>query len=155
MKKLILTTALMAVTHVALAAPEASQLFGTWTCSLSQSSEQMEMAVTYDVTYTEDRKTNVAMVLAMEVPSMNESVKIGMSIDGTWKLEGEELVNTTQSWDIKNLGEDTAFAKMAIEQFENQQQQNMVSRSTIVELTETRLVEQPVNSQQDPVVCER
>lgn len=155
MKKLVLTTALLATTNLALAAPQASQLIGTWNCSLQQSSDQMSMALTYDVEYAEDRQTDVAMVVAMEVPAMNESIKVGMSIQGTWALEGDELINTTESWDIKNLGEESAFAEMAIQQFEAQQQQGAVSRTTILELTDSRLVEQPQNAQQEPVVCTR
>lgn len=155
MKKTLLTAALAVSTNMALAAPNAEQLVGTWECSLEQSSDQMSMAVTYDVEYSDDRQTDVAMVIAMEVPAMDESIKVGMTINGTWELDGDELIGTTESWDIKNLGEDTQFAEMAIAQFESQQQQGVVSRSTIVELTDSRLVEQPQGGQQEPVVCTR
>lgn len=155
MKTLLLTAALAAASTVAMAEPEASRLVGTWTCSFDQSTEQMSMAVTYEVDYAASHDTDVAMVLAMEVPSMNESIKVGMNMKGTWELVGDELINTTETWDIRNLGEESAFSQMAIEQFKTQQKQGTVSRTKIVELTENRLVEQPQGSGQEPVVCTR
>ncbi|MCH8531793.1 MAG: hypothetical protein LAT65_13155 [Saccharospirillum sp.] len=143
MRALILASLLASASTLAMASADPDLLVGQWQCDFAERSDDMTMEMTSQVTYAADRSANFDMVLDIDIPAMGQALKIGMIGDGSWQLDGDQLLVTTNSFDVENLGEPGPFADMMIGQFESEDMVGVESRSTIVELTSSRLVEQP------------
>lgn len=146
----------LSISSMALAAPDADLLVGTWNCGLSETSPQGTMEVDGTVEYNADNSATYNMTMSMELTELDESFSIAMSGNGTWRLEGDQLVSTTESMDVSNVGEPSQFVDMMMPQFKAQQEAMLgqEERSTILELTETKLVERPADGS-DSVTCTR
>lgn len=143
MRALFLATLLATASSFALAITDPDLLVGQWQCDFAERNDDMTMEMTSQVTYAADRSASFDMVLDIDIPAMGQAMKIGMTGDGTWQLEGDQLLVVTNSFDVENLGEAGPFADMMIGQFESEDMVGAESRSTIVELTASRLVELP------------
>lgn len=154
--KALVTVLSLTVGSLALAAPDVDLLVGTWNCGASESSAQGSMEIDGTVKYNADNTAAFDMTMAMDLTELGESFTIAMNGTGTWRLEGDVLVSTTESMDVSNVGEPSAFVDMMMPQFKAQQQTMLgkEERSTILELTDSKLVERPSDGS-EPVTCTR
>lgn len=154
--KALVTVLSLNVGSLALAAPDVDLLVGTWNCGASESSAQGSMEIDGTVKYNADNTAAFDMTMAMDLTELGESFTIAMNGTGTWRLEGDVLVSTTESMDVSNVGEPSAFVDMMMPQFKAQQQTMLgkEERSTILELTDSKLVERPSDGS-EPVTCTR
>ncbi|GGX71503.1 lipocalin family protein [Saccharospirillum salsuginis] len=154
--KALFTVLSLSVSSLAMAAPDADLLVGTWNCGASETSAQGSMEIDGTVEYKADKSANYDMTMSMDLTELGESFTIAMSGTGTWRLEGDKLVSTAESMDVSNAGEPSEFVDMMMPQFKAQQQAQLgkETRSTIVELTENKLVERPADGS-DTVECTR
>lgn len=143
MRALILATLVASASSLAWSSIDPDLLVGQWQCDFSERNDDMTMEMSSQITYAADRSASFDMVLDFDIPAMGQAMKFGMNGDGTWQLEGDQLLVTTNNFDVENLGEAGPFADMMIGQFQAEDMTGVESRSTILELTATRLVEQP------------
>ncbi|MHA7879712.1 MAG: hypothetical protein ACX931_07965 [Saccharospirillum sp.] len=143
MRALLLATLMATASSLALANPDPDLLVGQWQCDFAERNDDMSMEMTSQITYNADRSASFDMTLDMDIPAMGETMTLGMNGAGSWALNGDQLVVTTSRYDIENLGDDSPFADMMMGQFEATDMIGSESRTTVVELTASRLVEQP------------
>ena len=143
MRALLLATLMATASSLALANPDPALLVGQWQCDFAERNDDMSMEMTSQINYNADRSASFDMTLDMDIPAMGQAIKLGMNGAGSWTLDGDQLVVTTTTYDIENLGEDGPFVDMMMGQFEATDMIGSESRTTIVELTSSRLVELP------------
>lgn len=143
MRALLLAALMATASSLALANPDPALLVGQWQCDFAERNDDMSMEMTSQITYNADRSASFDMTLDMDIPAMGQAIKLGMNGAGSWTLDGDQLVVTTTTYDIENLGEDGPFVDMMMGQFEATDMIGSESRTTIVELTSSRLVELP------------